>query len=47
MPKAGPHGIVGQSASDRQLQAALAQWEAFEAGFQRSKRGNLWRHWEG
>jgi hypothetical protein len=33
--------------NDPELDAALAEREAFEVGFKRSRRGNLWRNWEG
>jgi hypothetical protein len=29
------------------LQRARAEWADFRAGFRRSKRGNLWRLWDG
>jgi hypothetical protein len=31
---------------DRDREAALAARASFEAGFRRSRRGNLWRDWE-
>jgi hypothetical protein len=27
--------------------AALAEWDQFETGFKRSRRGSLWRHYDG
>lgn len=32
---------------DSSSEAAWAEREEFEQGFKRSKRGNLWRNWEG
>jgi hypothetical protein len=32
---------------DPAREAALAERTEFEAGFRRSKKGNLWRHFEG
>jgi hypothetical protein len=41
-----PH--VPDSILRRQREAAaLAEWTEFENGFQRSRRGNLWRHYDG
>jgi len=31
----------------RQVQDCLAEWAEFEAGFQRSRKGNLWRVYDG
>lgn len=32
---------------DPRLEAALAEWTEFKAGFRRSKAGNLWRAYDG
>jgi hypothetical protein len=32
---------------DAELEAALAERAEFVAGFRRSRRGNLWRSWQG
>lgn len=29
------------------VDAVLAAWAEYEAGFRRSRRGNLWRTWDG
>jgi hypothetical protein len=36
-----------QATKDEELEAKLAELREFQAGFKRSKRGNLWRHYEG
>ncbi|MCI0643210.1 MAG: hypothetical protein L0Y72_06540 [Gemmataceae bacterium] len=38
---------VGQLNDDDDFKAAMAAREEFESGFKRSKRGNLWRYWQG
>jgi hypothetical protein len=40
MPKAPSH-------QDRELAEYLARRDEFERGFRRSRKGNLWRHFEG
>jgi hypothetical protein len=36
-----------ESAHDREVEALLQQRAEFEAGFRRSRKGNLWRNFEG
>lgn len=31
----------------QRIEAAFAARDAFESGFKRSRKGNLWRNWEG
>jgi hypothetical protein len=42
MPKIGEPGR-----EQVRLREARAAWAEFEAGFARSRRGNLWRQWAG